>query len=64
MIDGQTAMLMTDPSEVLRERGDLTNLASVTKSEGQIMLKLEESSAGQFRLVSEEQPEGRSLIVS
>jgi hypothetical protein len=46
-------MLMTDPGEVLREHGDLTNLASVTKSEGQIKLRLEESSAGRFRLVPE-----------
>jgi hypothetical protein len=53
VIDGQTAMLMTDPSEVLKEHGDLTNLVSVTKNEGKIMLKLEESSAGRFRLVSE-----------
>ena len=57
VINGQTAMLMTDPSEVLKERGDLTNLASVTKSDGQIMLRLEKSSPGQFRLVSEKQPE-------
>jgi hypothetical protein len=58
VIDGQTALLMTDPSEVLKEHGDLTDLASVTKSEGQIMLRLEESSAGRFRLVSEKQLEG------
>ena len=56
VIDGQTAMLMTDPGEVLREHGDLTNLASVTKSEGQIRLKLEKSSPGRFRLVSVYRP--------
>jgi hypothetical protein len=53
VVDGLTAMLMTDPTEVLREHPDLTNLASVTKSEGEIWLKLEESSAGRFRLVTE-----------
>jgi hypothetical protein len=52
VIDGQTAMLMTDPSEVLRKHGDLTNLASVEKHEGQIMLKLEESDAGRFKLAA------------
>ena len=48
VIDGQTAMLMTDPSGVLREHGDLRNLAYVTKRDGQIRLKLKKSSEGQF----------------
>jgi hypothetical protein len=52
VIDGQTAMLMTDSSEVLKKHGDLMNLTSVTKSKGQIRVRLEDSD-GQFILVPE-----------